>query len=501
MSEKRRTRSMSRTSRGRAVLRRRLLRRGVPGLAGRGPGARACALPQSRPRLRVPGPRPRVADERRGEGLPAHEPGGGDPAPGRARLRVVERVPPRRGPGRRRHRLPAGDRPRRHLRRAAHPRDGGRDRGRGPRQAPPVRAPGEARPLPGPHLLVAQHQHLPRPALGAGAGDVRGGPLSHEPAGCRLREGPAGRRPALLQGHRHRQALRRPQRPGAGPPPVRRPPQRARSPRDVPARVPRPGAGSEGGVRHGRLQPRQRRVGHGQPAPAAGRPAQGVGVRRVRGLGLRGHRRHLHAPQAGGDGGGGVGARGHEGLRPRVREHLPHPRKGARARPSPGGRPGRGGPPAHAGEDEARDVRSAGAGGVRADPVLGQRLAGARPPRAARGPGVDRPPEERRGPAPAQGPRHDRRRRAERGRPRHPARQLQRDALAAGHRPRGDPGRRLARHPCPLRARGRPRRGPAGSSRHRSHRGGLPASRPPARPSAGSPGRTSAAATSRASRC
>ena len=224
--------------------------------------------------------------------------------------------------------------------------------------------PGQARPLPGPHLLVAQHQHLPRPALGAGAGDVRRGPVPHRPPGRRLREGPAGRRPALLQGHRHRQALRRPQRPGAGPPPLRRPPQRARPPRDLPARVPRPRAGSEGGVRHGRLQPRQRRVGLGQPAPAAGHPAQGVGLRRLRGLGLRGHRRHLHAPQAGGDGGRGVGARGHEGLRPRVREHLPHPRKGPRARPSPGGGPGRGGPPAHARADEARDVRSAGAGGA-----------------------------------------------------------------------------------------------------------------------------------------
>ena len=92
---------------------------------------RDSALPESRPRLRGAGPRPRVADDARGEGLAAHEPGGGHPAAGRAGLRVVERVPARRGAGRRRHRLPAGDRPRRHVRRAAHPRDGGRDRGRG----------------------------------------------------------------------------------------------------------------------------------------------------------------------------------------------------------------------------------------------------------------------------------------------------------------------------------------------------------------------------------
>ena len=295
----------------------------------------ATALPESRARLRGARPRPRVADERRGEGLPAHERGGSDPAAGRARLRVVERVPPRGGPGRCRHRVPAGDRPRRHLRRAAHARDGRRHRGRGPGQAPPVRAPGEAWPLPGPHLLVAQHQHLPRPALGAGTGDVRGGPLSHGPAGRRLREGPAGRRPAVLQGHRHRQALRRAQRPGAGATPLRRPPQRARPSRDVPPRVPRPRAGGEGGVRDERLQPGQRRVGLGQPAPAPGHPAPGVGLRRVRGLGLRGHRRHLHAPQAGGDGRGGVGARDHAGLRPRVWQRLRHSRQGRRARPTP----------------------------------------------------------------------------------------------------------------------------------------------------------------------
>ena len=60
-------------------------------------------------------------------------------------------------------------------------RDGRCHRGRGAGQAPPIRAPGEAGPLPGPHLLVAQHQHLPRPALGPGTGDVRRGPVSRRP--------------------------------------------------------------------------------------------------------------------------------------------------------------------------------------------------------------------------------------------------------------------------------------------------------------------------------
>ena len=92
----------------------------------------------------------------------------------------------------------------------------------------------------------------------------------------------------------------------------------------------------EGGVPHERLQPRQRRVGFGQPAPALGHPAEGVGLRRVRRLGLRGHRRHLHASQAGGDGGRGVGARGDEGLRPRVWQRLPHSRKGRSSAASSG---------------------------------------------------------------------------------------------------------------------------------------------------------------------
>ena len=315
-------------------------------------------------------------------------------------------------------------------------------------------------------------------------------------------KGLQGDDPRYYKRDRHRQALRGPQRPGAGPPPLRRPPERARPARDLPARVPRPRAGGQGRVGDGRLQPRQRRVGLGQPAPAAGHPAEGVGLRRLRGLRLRGHRRHLHAPQAGGDGGGGVGARGHEGLRPRVRQRLPHAREGARARAPPG--------------EPTWTWRSAGSCSraiklgmfdppervrVRADPVLGQRRAGARPARAARGAGVDRPAEERRRPAAAQGPRHDRRRRAERRRPGDAARQLQRHALAAGHHPRRDPERRLARHAGPLRARGRPRRGPAGPARRDGHRGGLPAAGPRLVRARAHRARTSAGASSRASRC
>ena len=44
----------------------------------------------------------------------------------------------------------------------------------------------------GPDLLDPEHQHLPRPALGPGSGDLRRGPLPHGPDGERLRAGAAG---------------------------------------------------------------------------------------------------------------------------------------------------------------------------------------------------------------------------------------------------------------------------------------------------------------------
>ncbi len=72
-------------------------------------------------------------------------------------------------------------------------------------------------------LLVAEHQHLPRSALGPGPGDLRRGPVPHGRHGRRLRQGPAGRRSALPEAGRHAQALCRPQRPRVGPPLVRRP--------------------------------------------------------------------------------------------------------------------------------------------------------------------------------------------------------------------------------------------------------------------------------------
>ena len=68
--------------------------------------------------------------------------------------------------------------------------------------------------------LVPEHQHLPRPALGPGPGDLRGRPVPDRPDGRRLHPGDAGRRPPVPEGRGLRQALRRPQRPRAAAPPV-----------------------------------------------------------------------------------------------------------------------------------------------------------------------------------------------------------------------------------------------------------------------------------------
>ena len=219
-------------------------------------------------------------------------------------------------------------------------------------------------------------------------------------------KGLQGDDPRYYKVDRHRQALRRPQRPGAGPPPLRRPPERARPPRDVPARLPRARAGGEGRVGDGRLQPRQRRVGLGQPAPARATSCAASGASTATSS-------PTAAPSTTSTCATSSSATAEEAaalgvkkrLRPRVRQHLQDARQGARARAARRRatstsrcarlmlarmRLGMFDPPER--------VR------VRADPVLGERLARARPPRAARGAGVDRAAEERRRPAAAQGP-------------------------------------------------------------------------------------------------
>ena len=66
------------------------------------------------------------------------------------------------------------------------------DQRRSARQTPRVRQPRAAQALPGPDLLVAQHQHLPRSALGPWPGNLWRGPVPHLAHGRGLRQGDAG---------------------------------------------------------------------------------------------------------------------------------------------------------------------------------------------------------------------------------------------------------------------------------------------------------------------
>ena len=169
------------------------------------------------------------------------------PRLGVRRLQLVERGAARRRPGPR-HRLPAGDRTRRHL---GHRPDapGGRHHlhrsagqvQRRPDASRPFR-PGRARDPSRPHrradVLVAEHQHLPGSPLGTRPGNLRRRSLSDRPHGRRVRHRDAGRRPPLPEGRLHAEALRGAQRSGAGTARLRRQGERVRPREHVPAGVP-----------------------------------------------------------------------------------------------------------------------------------------------------------------------------------------------------------------------------------------------------------------------
>ena len=97
---------------------------------------------------------------------------------------------------------------------------------------------------------------------------------------------------------------------------------------------------AQGRLGDGRLQPRERRVGLGEPAPARRHPAPRLGIRRLRRLGLRRHRRHLQDPQDRGHAGRGGRARRHaraatsNAARPTSRSTRPWPRASSRRRTS-----------------------------------------------------------------------------------------------------------------------------------------------------------------------
>ena len=125
------------------------------------------------------------------------------------------------------------------------------------------------------------------PRWGSGQETYGEDPFLDRPDRRGVREGPAGRRPEVLPRDRHREALRRAQRARARPPHVRRPADRARPLGHLPAGVSRPRAGGEGRLGDERLQPHQRRIGHGERPVPQRHPAPAVGLHGLRRLGLR----------------------------------------------------------------------------------------------------------------------------------------------------------------------------------------------------------------------
>ncbi len=252
-------------------------------------------------------------------------------------VRLVERGPSRRGTRGRRHGLPAGDRPRRHVRRAAAPPSGA---ARSPTRRGPSTtsscAGGSAAHLPGPHVLE-------RPTSTSSA--TRAGGAGRRPTGrtrtSRARLGVAfvkglqGDDPALPQARRHPKHFAVHSGPEAAPPPLRRRVERARPARDLPPRVPRLRGGRQGA----RPSWAPTTATNGEPCCASPTLLEeilrgGVGLRRLRGLGLRRDRRHPRAPH-----GHQLGRRDRrrwrcDGLRPGVRQRLPRPRARRSARAS-----------------------------------------------------------------------------------------------------------------------------------------------------------------------
>ncbi len=126
-----------------------------------------------------------------GESLAAGQRRSRHSAPRRTRIQLVERGAARRE-SRRHHRVPRAHRPGRDLRCAGHSRDGPRHRHRGTGRARRCDARRRVAHLSRPRLLGAQHQYLPRSALGPRPGNLRRGSLPHRAHGRRLRHGPAG---------------------------------------------------------------------------------------------------------------------------------------------------------------------------------------------------------------------------------------------------------------------------------------------------------------------
>ena len=169
---------------------------------------------------------------------------------------------------------------------------------RGPGQVQPGREGRARRAHDGrPDVLLAEHQHLPRPALGPRAGDLRRGSLPLRPPRGRLHHRHAGRRPRPPGRDGHGEALRRALRPGAAAARLRREGLGARHRGHLPPRVPRGGRRGQGEVGDVRVQRHQRRARLRQRVPARRHAARAVEVPGVRHRRLRRRARRRDRPQ------------------------------------------------------------------------------------------------------------------------------------------------------------------------------------------------------------
>ncbi len=130
-------------------------------------------------------------------------------APEHPRVRLVERGAARRGARGAGDSVPAGHRSRGHLGYGPDGPHRGYHLHRSARQVQRCDPQRKPRPLLRADVLVAEHQHLPRPALGPRPGDIRRRSVSHGPHGRSVYSRHAGERSALLQSDCHREALRR----------------------------------------------------------------------------------------------------------------------------------------------------------------------------------------------------------------------------------------------------------------------------------------------------
>ena len=130
-------------------------------------------------------------------------------------------------------------------------------------------APRQPSALSGAHVLVAEHQHLSRSALGSRPGDVRRGSVSHRHDRRAVHSRVAGQRSEVPQDRVDGEAFRGAQRPGAGAPHVRRGRERTRSARELPAALRDGHQGRRRVLAHVRVQPHRRQAGVRQRHAAA----------------------------------------------------------------------------------------------------------------------------------------------------------------------------------------------------------------------------------------